>query len=355
MRRSMLAVMAVVALAACQSAPRPSQIARPSSIASASSVSTPKPTALPTPVPTSPFIGEYFEEAVVYGAIDRFVAALETLYRKPDQRAIDATFTAGGLRAALAYDWRLREAMTDEALFIGDLSVRGRSIISELPAASPPSFDVDLSLAIDPGSELIDPSSRSVVQRWDERQLFNLRVAFAYQVGSDRWQVALVGPAEPGFANAPPSLPPPVRCPGLGPDRWDGADLVEGRTWCIGGEDGMQATRDQVIVHDRYPCGTSRASIFNVGWPVGSAIDGWDDHYFIRDPDGRFRRENRLPIPYIADGRMPKDAYSTGLTDGEFEIWVSPKSGAKGLWVTHGDRIERWPRVDDPWLVIDCN
>ena len=273
----------------------------------------------------------------------------------PNLAFLEQTFTVEGLDTALAYDWRLRDSVHGDALFFADMSVRGRNINVERPTAQPPSFETDLSLTIDPGAELVDPRTRSVLQRWDERQLFTVRVTFGYEIGTDRWQATLIGPADPEFGNPPPTLAPPVRCPGLGPDQSDSTDLDDSRTWCLGGRDGTRATEQQVIVNDDYPCGTSRASIFTVGWPVGSAVDGWDAYHFIRDPDGRFDRTRPLPIAYIADGRLPKDAYSTGLTDGEFEIWVSPSAGPKAIWARRSDRIERWPRVLDPWLVIDCN
>jgi hypothetical protein len=80
-----------------------------------------------------------------------------------------------------------------------------------------------------------------------------------------------------------------------------------------------------------------------------------DAHQFVRDPDGRFDRRWPLPMAYVADARMPRDAYSTGLTDGEFEIWVSPAADAKAIWARRGDRIERWPRAPEEWGVTDCN
>ena len=92
-----------------------------------------------------------------------------------------------------------------------------------------------------------------------------------------------------------------------------------------------------------------------LGWPIGTAIDGVDRYHYVRDPDGRFKRAGRLPMAYLDDTRLPKDAYSTGLTDGEFEIWVSPAMGSKAIWAKRATRVERWPHVPDPFLVIDCN
>lgn len=102
------------------------------------------------------------------------------------------------------------------------------------------------------------------------------------------------------------------------------------------------------------PCGETRASVLTVGWPIGSAIDDWDANEYVHDPDGGFDARWPLALAYDADATLPADAHTTGLTDGELEIWVSPTAGDEAVWVRHGERFERWPRAG-AWGVTDCN
>lgn len=355
MRRSMLVLVAFVVLAGCQPAPQPSPVAKVSMAATPSAISTPDPTPSPTSEPTSPFTSDAYDYDVIVDAIETFAADLVGLYDADAAAALDAVFTADGAASALAYDWRLRGAQRGETSFRGDVSVRGWTTTDERPLDRPPTLKANVALVTEPGAELVDARTGAVLQRWNERQHFAMEVALRYEADTGRWRALSLGPPFE-WHDDPPGIPaPPVKCPGLSRDRPDGADLVRGRRWCFGGRDGTLATREQVSVIDRYPCNTSRAAIFTVGWPVGSQIDHLDAHQFVRDPDGKFDREWPLPSAYVANARLPNDAYSTGLTDGEFEIWVSPAADAKAIWVQHGRKVERWPRAPEEWGVIDCN
>jgi hypothetical protein len=293
---------------------------------------------------------------VIEEAIHTFVADLETLYQDPDPSLLARNFSADGLRTALGVDWRLRGSVENGISFIGDLGVRGLGTVREEPLSRPPVLEFHVSIAVAPGSRLLDRGTAVELQTWTERQIYALRVVLEYVVRESRWVATSVGaPSEPEFGNPPPILAPPVRCPGLQPDQADTADVDKSRTWCFGGEDGTKATHEQISVLDDYPCGTSSAAIVTLGWPVGAAIDWWDANQFVSDPDGRFGRQWPLPIAYRSDTRLPDDAYSTGLTDGEFEIWVSPVAGSTAIWAKRTTRVERWPRAPEFWGVIDCN
>jgi hypothetical protein len=349
----MLVVIAVT-LASCQpSEPRPSILPQVSVPAPAIASSTPEPMPEPTPSPSGPFTADGYESEVVERAIESFVAALVDLYDGGERGAMERLFTLEGRVAALAYDWRLRAADRDEMWFEGQVSVRGWTSTDERPLDRPPTLKANVALRAAPGAELIDVATGAVLQRWRDHQDFVIEVSLQYEEGT--WRAFSVGPPVEWHDDPPRTPPPPVRCPALSPDRPDAADLVQGRTWCFGGRNGTLATKEQVVVFHRYPCGTSRASIFTIGWPVGTSIDHLDAHQFVRDPYGRFERQWPLPIAYIGDGRLPKDAYSTGLTDGEFEIWVSPAAEARAVWARHGERVERWPRAPEEWGVTDCN
>ncbi len=355
MRRSVILFMTVVVLTACQQTPEPSRAAQVTGTATPTAISTPDPTPWPRPEPTSPFTSDAYDELVIVDAIETFAAGLVDLYDADNAAALDAVFTADGAVSALTYDWRLRGAQRGETSFRADVSVRGWGTTDERPLDQPPTLNANIALMAGPGAELVDATTGAILQRWNERQHFAMEVRLQYEANVSGWRALSLGPPFE-WHDDPPGVPAPaVKCPGLSRDRPDDADLVRGRRWCFGGRDGTLATKEQVIVFERYPCGTSRASILTVGWPVGAQIDGFDAHQFVRDPDGLFDREWPLPIPYVASGRLPKDAYSTGLTDGEFEIWVSPSADAKAIWVRHGRKVERWPRAPEEWGVIDCN
>ena len=354
MRRLLLVVTSAL-LAACQPTPEPSQVTQVLDTATPTAVSTPDPTPSPTPEPTSPFPSDAYDEAVIVDAIDTFAAALVDLYDADKAAALDAAFTAEGAVSALAYDWRLRGAQRGETTFRGDVTVRGWGTTDERPLDQPPTLKANIALMAAPGAELVDARTGAVLQRWGERQHFAMEVKLQYEANTGGWRALSLGPPFEWHDDLPAVPAPAVKCPGLSRDRPDGADLVRGRRWCFGGRDGTLATREQVVVFDRYPCGTSRASILTVGWPVGAQIDLLDAHQFVRDPDGLFDRQWPLPSAYVGNARLPKDAYTTGLTDGEFEIWVSPAADASAIWARHGRRFERWPRAPEEWGVIDCN
>jgi hypothetical protein len=212
----------------------------------------------------------------------------------------------------------------------------------------------NIALLIAPGAELVDAGTGETLERWPERQDYAMQVSLLFDVGLGIWRADQLGPPVE-FADEVPGDPgPSVRCPGLGADRSDRADPVQGRPWCFGGSNGTLAYDTQVRLFARVPCGLTRASVLTLGWPVGSEADMFDPHEYVRDPDGSFDRTWPLAIRYRANTRLPGDAYSTGLTDGEFEIWVSPAAKAKAIWVRHGSHVERWPRAGE-WGVTDCN
>lgn len=355
MRRPLLFFIALM-LVGCQASEPSRSPASSVVVSSEGPTADSSPSSEPAASPDSPFAGEYFEDDVTADAIAAFVADLGALYREPDAAAVTRTFTADGLESAMRIDQRLRGAVDGSTSFLGDLTVRGLGTIREEPQSMPPLLESNVSIAVAAGAVLVDRATGHELQRWSDRQIFNLRVVLEYLVDDGRWIATSVGPpSEADFGSTPRPLPPAERCPGVAPDRRDSVDVDGSSTWCFGGDDGTLATRQQILVVAGYPCGESRASITTVGWPIGTAIDDWAGYSYVRDPDGRFAREDRLPIAYRPDTRLPDDAYSTALTDGEFELWVSPTMGDRAIYAQRTTRVERWPRVRDPWLVIDCN
>ena len=356
MPRLALMALLIVATAACQTSPTPTPTA--SSTTAPSTPAGPSASAAVVesivPQPTSPFTSDAYEYATIQGAVDAFAAGLIDQYDGSTSDGLDHLYTAAGLASALAFDWRLRGAVRNEAFFRGEISLRGFSTTHEDGLATPPVLDTDIGFVIAPDAQLVDARTGSVVQAWSEVQYFALNVRLRYDAGRRGWLATGIGPALGSLSDAPDAPGPPIRCPGLGPDLPDDADPAEGSAWCFGGEDGAWAHPAQVTLLANVPCGETRASVLVVGWPIGSSLDVWDRHEFARDPDGGFGERWPLALEYDPDATLPVDGYSTGLTDGEFEIWVSPSAEARAIWARHGDQFERWPRAGI-WGVTDCN
>jgi hypothetical protein len=306
------------------------------------------------PEAVSPFASEAYDYPVIERAVDAFAVGLADQYGGATDVGLKRLFDDDGLASAVAFDWRLRGAVRGETWFQGKISVRGFSTTREEGLARPPLLETNIGFVVAPGAELIDAATGSVLQRWWEPQYFAMLVALRYDSTTAGWRAASVSPAVDWNQDEPHLSGPVTRCPGLGPRRSRSADPDAGRTWCFGGVDGTLADVSQITLHTNVPCGETRASVLSVGWPIGSAIDYWAIHDFVRDPLGEFDERWPLPQRYVADAKLPPDAYSTGLTDGEFEIFVSPAAGSTAIWVRHGDTFERWPRAG-AWGVTDCN
>ena len=121
-----------------------------------------------------------------------------------------------------------------------------------------------------------------------------------------------------------------------------------------GGEAGTLAPIQLVGSWERVPCASTSARVLIARWPIGTPRDIGDEVAFVRDPDADFDRMSPLDEPWEADAELPEDAFSTGLTDGEYEIRVSPSAGDAVVWAAIDDRFECWPRAG-AWGVTDCN
>jgi hypothetical protein len=355
MSRIAASLAALVLVAACQASPAPSGLdaasASPAALMTGSASAPPPSTAT---VPAGPFTADAYDETTIEEAVNAFATGLFDQYNGATDAGLARIFTDAGLASALAFDWRLRGAVRNETWFRGDVAVRGFSTTREEGLARPPILETNVGLVVEPGAELVDVATGAVLQRWVERQYYAMLVALRYESGTSEWRATAVSPAVDWTQEEPRVLAPAERCPGVGADLPDRADPEAGRIWCFGGSHGTWAVPAQFNLLTRVPCRETRASVMSVGWPIGSAIDRRDIHDFVRDPLGEFDERWPLPQRYLADIRLPADAYTTGLTDGEFEIFVSPEAGPTAVWVRHGDRFERWPRAGE-WGVTDCN
>jgi hypothetical protein len=281
-------------------------------------------------------------------------AALVSQYDGVERDVLEHWFTPHGLTSALRQDWQLRDAERGELIVDGPVELRAWTTVLEDRAADPPRVDLELSFVVRPPSTLVDARTDVILERFDVPRYFGATYALRYEADAARWRVTAVAPHGGNLQLRPISVGPPVRCPGLDPDA-DSSAPVATIVWCIGGEDGTSVSVEQVASFEHVPCGETSARVLSTGWPIGAVRDYPSSVVdFVQDPNGEFAARWSLVDEFIRDDTVPADAYSTGLTDGRVEIWVSPTAGDRAIWARIGDRFERWPKAG-PWGVTDCN
>lgn len=365
MRRRLTSLSLSIAIIAlgCQASPtpRPTIDASTDPAASASAVDATVVAVTPSsePPPSSPLaeassaIDEDVWSAMVQRLLDELGPALASQYDGVERRVLDRWFTAEGLASALEQDWRLRAAERGELVIDGRVQVRARTTILEDRAADPPRVDLEIGFVVEAPSSLIDPRTGSIVEWFDGPRYFGVTYALRYDAEVDGFRIVAVAPHGGQIPVRPSTVDAPTRCPGLDPEA-PSSHPVASIVWCFGGDDGTLAPIQVVGSWERVPCGSTSARVLVTGWPIGTPRDVGAEVTFVRDPDREFDRIWPLDEPWEADAELPDDAFSTGLTDGEYEVWVSPSAGDAAVWVAVDDRFERWPRAG-AWGVTDCN
>jgi hypothetical protein len=90
-------------------------------------------------------------------------------------------------------------------------------------------------------------------------------------------------------------------------------------------------------------CEWDSAVFLHVGWPLGRAArDASEARQYIRDPEGLFEDEVRLP--FDDDAALPRHAEYTGYHLGDVELWLSPTDAAKAVYLVDDGDVERWTR-----------
>jgi hypothetical protein len=144
------------------------------------------------------------------------------------------------------------------------------------------------------------------------------------------------------------------RCSRASSDTSDAGFDEHERVWCDT-QYGLPIKDDELTLLTGYPCGRERVARIWIGTPVGERIDTADRHEYLRDPDGYALGEGWIDQPWRGDDDPPSDARSTGWTNGNVELWVSPSEHERFVWLRRGSVFERWPRADSGWGVTDCN
>ncbi|MFV2065149.1 MAG: hypothetical protein ACC726_16790, partial [Chloroflexota bacterium] len=173
---------------------------------------------------------------------------------------------------------------------------------------------------------------------------------FIRKPGTDDWRLDDIGPPkgryEFGLVKAPRARP----CPGLG-DPSAADDPFRMQPWCTANGDGRRLEisgrrpnedASPALFFLRTACGWDDALFVDIGWPPGEPRDATDGlaHRYVRDPARQVPGAKR----YSRRVKRPKDAISTGVTNGYATIWISKKLGEDAILVQVGDRFERWPQ-----------
>jgi len=313
------------------------------------------------------FANDIFVEGESEVIARAFIDGLSGLYARRPAADPCAWFSARGLRTAMETDPRLRDAIEGRSTVQAALELRVAFEGTYDLRRTPPTVPLSIVFDLPAGSRTTDQRSGTTT-RSAGTQRAGLAVDFVFD--GHRWLADLVGPVEGGDAAwtvMPTPLPPGDPCTGLTRDpagaSFDDASgtdfLVEpvrtGRPWCDALGHGRVVDAAQIALVTRYPCGRGRAAVLTLGLPLGMPIDPLLRHEFVRDPAGEFLAEGWIAAPYEADTPVPADAASTGWTNGNVELWMSPGDLDAAVYMHVGGAIERWPRTVGAWGVIDCN
>jgi len=259
--------------------------------------------------------------------------------------------TEQGIEAIRAYDWRFDAVEADEARFDETWDLIDSSPVDmEMTDGQTTAFEVRLTYQVAPRAEGLDGATGEPTELalGPERRVISAK--FAHDPNTDAWLLddvglPLGGPFDFGLLPAAPVRP----CPGLA-SAGTGADPFLIKPWCTADGDGREVTFGRLdprlefapeIRVAKAGCGWDDAIAMDIGWPPGAPRDMLQLREYIRDPSGEVPGAGS----YRRDVRRPKDAISTGITNGQATIWTSESLGEDAILVQVGSRFERWPRV----------
>lgn len=94
-------------------------------------------------------------------------------------------------------------------------------------------------------------------------------------------------------------------------------------------------------------CEWDRAAFLEIGWPLGSqALEIDNVRRYVRDPDGIFGEGFDLLDQFDPAATMPADATLSGYRSGDIELWTSPTTIGRMVFLRWPDHTERWPRME---------
>jgi hypothetical protein len=287
------------------------------------------------------------QDAIGAAWLDEFNA----FYASGDHADIPPT-TEQGLEQLRLFDWRFAAVESGIATFEETWAIRESTQWDEaFEDGQTTSFALRIGLDVLPLAETMSGINGQTVEMSAGvgRRAFN--ATFVPDEATGEWVLDDIGPPAGGdtyeFGLRPPR--PVVPCPSFG-NPSTARDTFAMQPWCTAGGEGRELKvapyrRADRHLSELYVDTTScfrDATFLWTGWPPGEPRDptvGFRNTY-VRDPRGTVRGVEG----YRRNATLPKDAVSTGVTNGYATLWTSAAVGDDAIFVQVGDRFERWPR-----------
>jgi hypothetical protein len=277
-----------------------------------------------------------------------WIEALWSLYESGDEATLTDLATQRGLERLMEVDWRAAAVAREGARFREDPEVIDFNDWQEWCADGTRlvALDVEPIVRIGPGARTFDAASGTPIEAAEGEQLRALEVRLTRASDADAWLVddVRVSDFAPRYIRPMAARP----CPGLR-DPSSVADPFMLEPWCAANGDGRRIpTRGPAaeLGVGAYACKPGAHDIV-IGLPPGTPMGFSNTRSYVRDPRGRTRRalgRAFSPPGFRRDFRPPRDAISSGITNGYATIWTSERLGDEWLLVKVGNRFERWPQ-----------
>lgn len=289
--------------------------------------------------------------AEMQAVTETWVDALWSFY-STGETDLSALATPNGLEELRAYDWRYRAVESGSMRFVEVhelVDTSGREPWEFGPDGEHIAFGVDFVVDVAPYAEADVAGEDMTIEIVTGRQRRIANAMFRREPGTETWLVDGVGPpADPDYTVGLEAPGAPRPCPRRSRVR-SGSDPFLATPWCTAGGDGRSLVSGDSnrsgppeIIVEREPCGpgSTSAHVMYVGSPPGAPIGSFESGDYVRDPQGVMPG----PKAYRRDVRLPRDAISTGITNGTATIWTIASVGQAAIFVQVGNRFERWPR-----------
>jgi hypothetical protein len=276
---------------------------------------------------------------------------LRAYYASGDRADLPA-MTEQGLEQLRAFDWRFRAVEAGTNHFEEEWGIIESEQWDELIEGDAHAwFELRLGYDVARLARTIDVATGDTVELTDGAQRRALNATFVPGQTPDTWQVDAIGVPKGTMEFGLRKTAVVVPCPRLG-DAARARGPFARQPWCTAGGDGQRLKvgpfprSDSKAAPDLYfernVCGWEDTTTVWLGWPPGSPMDGASgtSNRYLRDPRGEVSRSG-----YRRSVRPPRDAISTGITNGYATIWTSKSLGEDAILVQVGNRFERWPQT----------
>ena len=281
---------------------------------------------------------------------EAWLDGLEAYYASGDPQDLPST-TEQGLERLRSFDWRFDAVETGQARFAESWTlIDSLPVDMEMTDGETTAIDLRLTYEVAERATEVDAESGepTALALGPERRV--MLATFVHDAVTDEWSLDDIGlPPGGSYDFGLLASAPVTPCPGLSKAR-AGADPFLVTPWCTAGGDGREVVAGRLsprsgvapeILVRTAGCDWDDALVMSLGWPPGAPRDMLQSREYVRDP------KDQVPgaDAYRRDVRKPKDAISTGITNGQATIWTGETLGEDAILVQVGSRFERWPRV----------